>query len=322
MRRAGLAVAIALSLSVVAIGGAAAQPAPGPAPPVARAIGVLEVEVAGDGSDELRGQVSAALAAAVTGAGATLVGEHKIAPVVAQDKELAHCLSATCLEKLGAKVGVKELLRAHVAASGNIYELDLELLSPAAEGGLAGRVQRTCSVCTVSELSQMVATAASDLLAGRGDDAGVEVEILCRPSGAEIAIDDQPRGAGPVKVKLAPGRHRVVARLDGHSNAFKVIEVSTTVGDQKFELVLAPAAALGDDGGRPYRKLKWVTAGGAAAALVTGMTLLLVDGNGTCGGGDDSCPMEYDTKAAGLLGLAVGVAAGGASAWMFARDAR
>ncbi len=312
MRAAG-GLAVALSIWLAA-GAARAQ-----APAEARAIGVLKVEVAGDGSDELRGQVSAALAAAVTGAGATLVGEDKIAAIVAADKELVHCLSSTCLEKLGSKVGVKELLRVHVAASGNIYELDLELLSPAAEGGLAGRVQRTCSVCTVSELSQMVATAASDLLAGRAGGDGVDVEIVCKPDGAEIAIDDQPKGPGPLKLKLAPGRHRVVARLDGHSNAFKVIEVTSTVGDQRFELVLAPAELLGGDD-RPYRRLKWITAGSAAAALVAGALLLVADGNGTCGGGDDQCPMEYDTRAAGLVGLAVGVAAGGASAWMFARD--
>jgi hypothetical protein len=309
----GLAVALCIWL---AAGVAHAQAQEG-----ARAIGVLKVEVAGDGSDELRGQVSAALAAAVTGAGATLVGEEKIAAIVASDRELTHCLSSTCVEKLGARVGVKELLRAHVAASGNVYDIDLELLSPAAEGGLAGRVQRTCSVCTVSELSQMVATAASDLLAGRVDGGGVDVEIACEPRGAEIAIDDQPRGQGPLKIKLTPGRHRVVARLDGHTNAFKVIEVTSSVGDQRFELVLAPADLLGDSR-RPYRTLKWITAGSAAAALVAGAVLLVVDGNGTCGGGDDQCPMEYDTRAAGLVGLAVGVAAGGASAWMFARDGR
>lgn len=307
MKGAWLAVAIA---TLVAASAAHAQPAP-------RTVGVLKVEVAGDGSDELRGQVAAALAAAVKGAGATLVGEDKIDAAIGRDKELAHCLSATCLEKLGGKVGAGELLRAHVAVSGNIYEIDLELLSPHAEGGLAGRVQRTCSVCTVSELSEMVAGAAADLLAGKTGE-GVEVEIVCRPSGAVIAVDDKPRGQGPLRVTLAPGRHRVVARLDGHTNAFKVIEVTSTIGDQRFELVLAPAAAFSDSG-RPYRTLKWVAAGSAAAALVTGITLLVVDGNGTCGG-DDACPMEYDTRGAGLLGLAVGVAAGGASAWMFARD--
>lgn len=311
----GLAVALALSLTVAAAAAAHAQPAAGE-----RRIGVLAVEVAGDGSDELRGQVSAALAAAVTGAGATLVGEDKISAIRARDKELAQCLSSTCVEKLGAKVGVKELLRAHVAASGNIYELDLELLSPTAEGGLAGRVQRTCSVCTVSELSQMVATAAADLLAGRSDG-GVDVEIVCKPDGAQILVDDKPHGEGPVKVRLTPGRHRVVARLDGHTNAFKVIEVSSQVGDQRFELVLAPAGVLGGDD-RPYRTLKWITAGSAAAALVAGVALLAVHGNGTCGGGAEECPMEYDTRTAGLVGLAVGVAAGGASAWMFARDTR
>lgn len=317
MRGAPLALALSLSVSLASLlaGAAAAQPKGGGA----RTVGVFKVEVAGDGSDELRGQVAAALAAAVSGAGATLVPEDKIEAAVARDKQLASCLSATCLEKLTGKVGAGELLRAHVAASGNTYEIDLELLSPSAEGGLAGRVQRTCSVCTVSELSQMVAGAAGDLLAGRSDGEGVTVEILCRPSGAEIAVDDQPRGQGPVKVKLAPGRHRVVARLDGHTNAFKVIEVTSTVGDQRFELVLAPAAALGAEGGS-YRRLKWVAAGGAAAALVTGIALLVVDGNGTCGGGGDACPMEYDTRTAGLIGLAVGVAAGGASAWMFSRD--
>jgi hypothetical protein len=283
-----------------------------------RSIALLQVEVAGDGN-QLAQPVETALASAVSRAGARLVTRDRVDAAVARQPELSGCLSATCLGTLSTAVDAQQFLRAHIAASGNSYELDLELLSAAAEGGLAGRVQRNCSVCTVAEMSEMVASAADDLLAGRGDADRVEVEILCRPDGAEIIIDDKVRGVGPLKVQLAPGRHRVVARLDGHTKAFKEIEVTATSGGQRFELVLTSSSALGPSSG-PFRTWKWALAGTAAAALVTGVGLLMVDGNGTCGSSGDECPMVYDTRAAGLLGLVVGVAAGGASAWMFARD--
>src|SRR6185503_11121723 len=101
----GVFLAVAIT-TLVATGAARAQ-APGP-----RTVGVLKIEVAGNSSDELRGQVAAALAAAVKGAGATLVGADKVEAAIGKDKQLAQCLSATCLEKLGALVGASELLRA------------------------------------------------------------------------------------------------------------------------------------------------------------------------------------------------------------------
>jgi hypothetical protein len=255
----------------------------------------------------------------VVASGARFLDRNELARAIATDPDLDGCLSTTCLERLATRTGAAEFLRAHVSASGNSYELDLELLSPRAEGGLAGRVQRSCSVCTVGDLGELVGVAARDLLAGRSDPDGALVEIACRPDGAELLIDGEPRGAAPFRGVLPPGQHRIVARLDGHADATRTIDVAPGPGEQRVEIALTPAAAL-DAGARPYRTWKWLTAGSAAAALVAGTALLILHGDGTCSAGPGACPEVYDTRAAGLASLALGLAAGATSAWMFTAD--
>ena len=318
LHRVALAVAILLAGLAGAAPAAPAASAPSTTP--ARAIALVSLEVAGNASDELRAQIAGAVEQAVNGAGARYVRPDAAQAAIAERPELAGCVSISCLQALAAGTGAGELLRVHVAASGNSYDIDVELLAPDAEGGLAGRVQRSCSVCSVTDLQYQVALATGDLLAGRGDAPGVPVEIVCDPPGAEIVIDDEPRGAAPFRGRLLPGPHRVLARLDGHASSVRVIEVEPDAGEQqRFQVALAPSAAL-DAGRRPYRRWKWIAAGGAGAALVTGTVLLALHGGGTCGTERDACPEEYDTRGAGLVGLAVGLLAGGASAWMFLQD--
>ena len=314
-----IAPAAAILLAGLAGAAPAAAQASAPSTTPARTIALVSLEVAGDSSAELRAQITGAVEQAVNAAGARYVRPDAAQAAIAARPDLAGCVSVSCLEALAAGTGAGELLRVHVAATGNSYDIDVELLAPGAEGGLAGRVQRTCSVCSVTDLQYQVALATGDLLAGRGDAPGVPVEIVCDPPGAEIVIDDQPRGAAPFRGRLLPGPHRVLARLDGHASSVKVIEVTAGAAELRFEVALAPSAAL-DAGRRPYRRWKWVAAGGAGAALVTGTVLLALHGGGTCGAEQDACPEEYDTRGAGLVGLAVGLLAGGASAWMFLQD--
>ncbi|HLU65544.1 MAG TPA: PEGA domain-containing protein [Kofleriaceae bacterium] len=296
---------------------AAAQPAER-APSGKQAIAILSLEIAGGSSDRLRGQVAEAVERAVAAAGARYIPAEATASALDGAPELRGCLSASCLGRLSELTGAGRFIRAHVSVSGDSYVLDLELLSPGAEGGLAGRLQRTCSVCTVTDLRDRVTGAASELLAGVSDPDGVAVEITCRPDGAEIVIDEEVRGQAPFRGRLPPGPHVVVARLDGYAESRKTIVVETT-GEQRFEIGLTATAALTVDQ-RPHPALKWVAAGGAAAALVTGVVLLAMDGRGTCDADGDACQEVYDTRTAGLVGVAVGLAAGGAAGWLFARD--
>ncbi|HUS68860.1 MAG TPA: hypothetical protein VMZ28_30195, partial [Kofleriaceae bacterium] len=80
------------------------------------------------------------------------------------------------------------------------------------------------------------------------------------------------------------------------------------------------SASARDEESRPFRTWKWVAAGGAAAAVLTGVALLLADGSGTCEGDGAECPEVYDTRTAGIVGVSLGILGGGASAWMFAAD--
>ena len=184
------------------------------------------------------------------------------------------------------------------------------------------RIERHCSVCTVGDLSDLSARAAAALASGQGRlGGGISVVIHCQPTGAQLTIDDQPRGPAPFHGTLSRGRHRIVATLDGHLAAVKVVDIDPSGGVRTIQLVLAPTAAV-ETTRSPYHTWKWVAAGGAAALLVGSVALLAVNGDGTCDSSRDSCPRVYSTGTVGVLGLALGLAAGGASSWMFVRDHR
>src|SRR5690606_36051918 len=117
---------------------AAAQPAER-APSGKQAIAILSLEIAGGSSDRLRGQVAEAVERAVAAAGARYIPAEATASALDGAPELRGCLSASCLGRLSDLTGAGRFIRAHVSVSGDSYVLDLELLSPGAEGGLAGR---------------------------------------------------------------------------------------------------------------------------------------------------------------------------------------
>lgn len=236
-----------------------------------RSIAIASIEVAGDTTPELRAQMGKAIADGLARNGTRVVKVEEATAAGKGDRELATCVAPSCLERLTTAIGVRELVRAHVSISGDSYEIDLELLSPTADGGLAGRLQRSCAVCTVGELAELLTGAAADLASGAG----------APDRAADLRVGEQPAAAGP-------------------------------------EVDLSAAAT--DEQPRPFRTWKWVAAGGAAAAVLTGVALLLADGSGTCEGDGAECPEVYDTRTAGFVGLSLGVLSGGASAWMFVAD--
>jgi hypothetical protein len=234
-----------------------------------RAIAIASIEVAGETAPELRAQMGKAIADGLSRNGTRVVKLEEAAAAGKGDRELATCVTPSCLERLTAAIGVRELVRAHISVSGNSYEIDLELLSPTADGGLSGRLQRSCAVCTVGELVELLTGAAADLADGAGSS----------ERAADLRVSEQPAAT---------------------------------------DIDLAAGAPEGET--RPFRTWKWVAAGGAAAAVLTGVVLLLADGSGTCDGDGMECPEVYDTRTAGIVGVSLGILGGGASAWMFASD--
>lgn len=287
-----------------------------------RTLALMSLDIAGDDSQPLRENVASAIGAAIRNTGHAFVDLDQVARIVASDPDLAGCLTTECIDRLSQAAGASELLRVHIAANGNSYEIDIELLAAGAEGGLAGRLQESCSVCTVEELAVVAGAATSKLLLNR-DSGTVPVEITCDPPGAEIYAGDVLLGTAPYRGALPAGRHRLVAKLDGYTSAFKVVDLDPAISPHAFELTLTPTGILdSDSNSRPFKVWKWAAAGGAAASLVAGAVLMSMDGDQSCDAQGGSCPMVYDTRGAGFGSLAVGLLAGGASAWMFVKDRR
>ena len=85
-----------------------------------------------------------------------------------------------------------------------------------------------------------------------------------------------------------------------------------------------PVAGATDTGsGGWMRWAKWVGLGVAAGALAAGITLLVLDGQGTCDLPEGvRCPGTYDTQGAGIALTAVGGAAAAGAVVLFVLDAR
>lgn len=78
-----------------------------------------------------------------------------------------------------------------------------------------------------------------------------------------------------------------------------------------------------DGGFFSARVFKWVTLGVAAACLASGITLLVLDGRGSCGDtGTHRCPETYNTLVPGAVLTAAGGLAAGGSGFLFYWDRR
>jgi len=86
---------------------------------------------------------------------------------------------------------------------------------------------------------------------------------------------------------------------------------------------VAPADRAGGPGFFSARVFKWVTLGLAVAGLASGITLIALDGTGTCDAPEGGlCPQSYETMVPGAVLTAAGGAAAVGSGLLFWWDAR
>jgi len=290
-------------------------------------VAIVSVEITGDAPPELRTHVQSKLAGGLAAGGLRVVELKAVMDALADTPELIGCRSTTCLKRIGEKVGAGYFVRARVEATGSTYFIEIELLSAGVDGGLVTRSERSCPVCTVSEVNDLVSAAAKDMVE-LAPAKPVPVRILTQPKGAVVRVDEAEVGKTPHDMNLGTGEHVISAVADGFERAEQTIVVTADGPEpQVFELVLVPVAVIDepkprDRGGRPFRAWKWVTAGTAGSALVTAVVLLVLDGGGTCTleGGQKQCAEVYDTQTTGIASIGVGAALAGVSAWMFMRD--
>lgn len=291
-------------------------------------VAIVQLEIAGDGAPELRPQLLKSLAGGLATGGVRVITLKDVLTALADTPELIGCTSTTCLARIGEKLGADYFVTGRVEATGSAYTIELQLLSAVVEGALVTRVERSCPVCTIMEVNDMVSEAARDLVV-LPPAQPVPVMIATEPVGARVFVDEVEVGTSPFEGMLEPGDHKVSAALEGYHRAEKAIRVSDSdSGQQRFELVLARDEVTDvppppPDRRRPYKTWKWVTAGGAFVALGAGVTLIAIDGNDLdCERmpGQEVCPEERNTLVGGLLSVAAGVGLGGVSGWMFVRD--
>jgi PEGA domain len=287
------------------------------APPDTYAL--IAIDIAGDAAPELKNAIAQSVVRGLAQAGSGHVGFDVVEQALRAKPELVGCTTTTCLARLGAVVGADRFLTAHVETAGAAYKIELTALT--ADGPVA-RAQGACEVCTLEELSELITKKTAELVSARPSQP-VAVTLATSPGGGHVAVSRpgaqgalRPVGKSPASVSLPPGTYLVEVRLAGYSVLRKSITVSDSGEPQSFDLTLSQQAE--HHGHRPFRMWKWVTGGVAVAALVAGAIELGYDGNGTCG--TPPCPKVYDTTAAGIGFLAVGVVAGGAGGWMFWRD--
>lgn len=193
------------------------------------------------------------------------------------------------------------------------YSVSLQVLEADDETVTATSVQR-CEVCGLAEVRDVVdnqAAAIRDRLEAM-KLAQPTVMFQSLPEGAIIRIDDRVVGQTPFERVLEPGTHRVRASLDGHvdevQNVRAVEGIRSTV---TFELDPVPRTVR-------YRKLRafgWVALGLGVAGVVTGPTLIAIDGKSNqlrCDGGNvdpvGNCKYLYATSEAGIATTVVGAA--------------
>lgn len=291
------------------------------AEPPAR-VAVLAIEIRGTGAPELRQQLERSIRAGLVSGGVEVLDLDETREALADAPELIGCTSTTCLTRIAKRLEAEAFLHASIEARGADYQLRFELLGAGGEEGLLRAAEESCSVCTIAELNDAASRLAAQVLADEPQP--LQVVIDTDPPGAAIEIDGEAVGTAPFRGPLAPGTHQVVARLDGRADAQKSVKVAARPDDepQRFELVLPAAAAIATPPPvRRYRTWKWATAGGAAALLVTGISLLVIDGDPTCDATPPvQCPDLRDTQSAGLFTVTLAAAAGGVSGWMFYRD--
>jgi len=320
MLRRTLACAVLVTIAVALATPTSARPREG-------LVAIISVEITGDGAPELRAQMQRSLAGGLSAGGLRVVELSDVMSALAETPELIGCTSTTCLQRIGEKVGSDYFVRARVEATGSAYFVEIELLSAAVEGGLVTRTERNCPVCTIMEVNDLVSAAAKDMVE-LPPAKPVPVLILTTPKGATIHVDEREVGTSPHRLNIDVGEHRISASLPGYATAERMVSVTDDAPELlTVELELTPGDITTppiDSGDRPYRTWKWVTAGSAAAMLITGAVMVAIDGNDTCDktGAQKQCPQVRDTGSVGWMTVAIGAGLGGASTWMFLRDRR
>lgn len=247
-------------------------------------IAVIGLKSVGPAAPDLRDKMDAAVAGGLAASGAEVVDSATTRASISA-RGIAGCETASCFATVGQASGATHVVRGSIEVEGRSYTVRLEMLD-AATGAVLERREDRCEICTEAEGYETASVSASALKAQvfkRRPVAGPEgTDRSTSPPALVAASDPTTAGTAPAAngaaIMKAPGpRHPEPKKKAAQSRA-----------------------------------LGWVAVSAAVLALSAGITLMVIDGRGTCSPSNsmDLCRREYDTMAGGLLLTALGAATG------------
>lgn len=290
----------------------AAALAAGPAPPAAAtppvgssAVLLDELALAGDASSDVGAALRRSIQRSLESQGVAFV---KAAP----GTSAGPCKDAACAAARASASAATHVVRGTVKASERNYEIVLELRL-----GSDGRVLDTraasCPICSVPEVEAAAARAAAALaeaILATPTEAPPSLSIASDPAGALVLLDGELVGQTPLTREVAAGEHTVTVQQEGYVAQTRTIKVEGEgPAPLAFALKRRPAPRAG------LTPIGWAALGLGAAAMVTGVALLVVDENpfrDLCSGeyvdSFGRCRFRYNTLAGGVASLVAGAA--------------
>jgi hypothetical protein len=227
------------------------------------------------------------------------------------------CATPECVRAVAAMAEADRAVRLSVSASARDYDVVIELFD-AALGTVIAKTGERCELCGVAETRDVIASHAA-AFRQRVDATGPtapRLRIHTRPSGATVTIDGVSVGRAPVARTVSVGPHVVRAELPRHH----AVERRVTAVDSVDEIVSLQLRVEERSRNHAMARAGWALLGVGAAALVTGIALVAIDGREnrvTCRGRNvdplGNCRYLHNTKMPGSAVLATGLGMLGAS---------
>lgn len=225
------------------------------------------------------------------------------------------CGDAGCRRRAAETAGVRWWIAARLHVEPGARDYAVEIVAYDVERGEpVASVSGVCELCGFEEALGLVEARAAAALGGLERlwaSRGARLTMRSTPDEVTLEVDGTLAGTTPVDVRLAAGRHRIVARKPGY--LAQTLEVEATDGvDRRLLVQLEPAPPVRDRSSR-----RWIVAGALTgalglAAVGVGAGLLALDARPyrrDCqADADGDCRFRYGTRTAGIVTIAIGAA--------------
>lgn len=220
------------------------------------------------------------------------------------------CKDASCREELARAAGARYAISMSVEVARREYTIVIDVVG--ADGVEVASSRERCEVCGIAEVVQVVDSQAAAIVA-RLEALALEAPALTfesTPTGAIVRIDGEVVGETPFERVVEPGTHQIGAEKQDFVPEQRQVKVIAGVrATVSFELERVPQQVRSS----PLRPVGWAALGIGAAAVITGVPLIIIHGRTNklkCSGEDidiyGTCRFLYATRVPGIAVTAVG----------------